>query len=93
VKVKPFTRGTALKIKYDRSVDAAYIYLAKHIAPGGVARTCPCDPLEVDGEINLDFDAEGRLIGIEVLGASQKLLSDLLRQAEPDPSILNVSRP
>jgi len=32
--------------------------------------------------INLDFDADGRLIGVEVLGASRRLPTALLDQAE-----------
>lgn len=70
-----------MKLTYDRSVDAAYIQLAREIPAGGVAKTCPCDPLEVGGEINLDFDAEGRLVGIEILDASKKLPPELLRSA------------
>jgi uncharacterized protein YuzE len=35
--------------------------------------TYPCDPMVVNGEINLDFDRDGRLVGVEVLGASRLL--------------------
>jgi uncharacterized protein YuzE len=35
--------------------------------------------------INLDFDAEGRLIGVEVLGASDKLPSSLLALGDAAP--------
>ena len=62
-----------MKITYDRSVDAAYIYLTSGIGAGGVAKTYCCDPLEVHGQIHLDFDNQGRLVGIEVLGASRLL--------------------
>ena len=34
--------------------------------------TYSCNPLEVKGQINLNFDIDGRLIGIEVLQASKK---------------------
>lgn len=71
-----------MKIKYDASVDAAYIYLADEIWLGNAAKTYPCDPIEVDGMINLDFNWEGKLIGIEVLGASTKLPPELLQLAE-----------
>jgi uncharacterized protein YuzE len=67
-----------MKITYDDSVDAAYIYLADDIKLGGVARTYSCDPVEVKGQINLDFDADGRLVGIEVLAASKRLPKALL---------------
>lgn len=67
-----------MKITYDRDADAAYIYLIS-IDPGQVARTYSCDPGEVNGMINLDFDKNGVLIGIEILDASHKLPLSLLR--------------
>lgn len=71
-----------MKITYDKSVEAVYIQLADEIEPGGVKKTYPCDPIEVKGMINLDFDEEGRLVGIEVLGAKNKLPKELLEKAE-----------
>ena len=69
-----------MRITYDSSVNAAYIYLAE-IGPGGVAKTYLCDRSEVNGEINLDFDAAGRLVGIEVLDADRLLPVALLARA------------
>ena len=75
-----------MRITYDRSVDAAYIYFVPSIILGDVKKTYSCNPIEVNGQINLDFNESGRLIGIligiEVLGASQKLPADLLSHAE-----------
>ncbi|GAA4954199.1 DUF2283 domain-containing protein [Actinoplanes utahensis] len=69
-----------LRITYDEDADAAYIYFQP---PGTrVTKTYPCDPVEVAGMINIDFDATGRLIGLEVLDARAKLASELLAQAE-----------
>lgn len=65
------------RISYDASVDAAYIYL-RDIEPGGVSWTYSCNPIEVNGMINLDFDEDGVLIGIEVIGASKKIPNELL---------------
>jgi uncharacterized protein YuzE len=67
-----------MRVEYDAEVDAAYIYLAD-VEPGSVSDT-------VEGEgmaegVNLDFDAEGKLIGIEVLDASARLSEELLEQA------------
>jgi uncharacterized protein YuzE len=62
-----------VRVTYDKSTDAAYIYLTDNIGAGGVAKTYCCDPLEVNGQINLDFDHQDRLVGIEVLGASKRL--------------------
>lgn len=67
-----------MKIVYDKAIDAAYIYLVEDIATSGVAKTYPCDPLEINAEINLDFDVEGRLIGIEVQDASKVLPEGLI---------------
>lgn len=74
-----------MKIEYDREVDAAYIYIADSVGDGSVARTYACDPSEIDGQINLDFDADGRLLGIEVLDASSFLPSALLADEGPQP--------
>ncbi len=71
-----------MRIEYDREADAAYIQLVEEIGAGGVHKTVGCDPAEVDGMIHLDFDADGRLVGIEVLDASSKLPPELLAQAD-----------
>jgi uncharacterized protein YuzE len=69
-----------MKITYDKSVDAAYIYLTG-VTDTKVAKTYSCNPLEVEGMINLDFDKNGTLIGIEVMDASQKLAEEVLSKA------------
>jgi uncharacterized protein YuzE len=71
-----------MRLTYDKSVNAAYIYLVDNILPGGVSKTYSCDPTEVGGMINLDFDKTGQLIGLEVLDASKKLPEELLSKAE-----------
>jgi uncharacterized protein YuzE len=65
---------------YDPTSNAAYIYL-RDIAEGeAVAQVKVKSPA---GErIILDFDAEHRLIGIEVLGAETTLPATLLAEAE-----------
>ncbi|MEK7616168.1 MAG: DUF2283 domain-containing protein [Patescibacteria group bacterium] len=70
-----------MKITYDKEADAAMIYL-QEIKQGGTAWTYPCDPTEIKGMINLDFDKDNRLIGIEVLDASKRLPKELLDSAE-----------
>ena len=52
-----------MKIEYDREVDALYIRLQEKI----VNRTT-----EINEGLNLDFDENGKLIGLEVLGASKR---------------------
>jgi uncharacterized protein YuzE len=69
-----------MRITYDAKADAAYIYLSDTGEKS--AKTYPCDPSEVQGMINLDFNAANQLIGIEVLGASKRLPKALLESAE-----------
>lgn len=71
-----------MKITYDKRADAVYIYLVTNLGPREVKKTYPCDPIEVNGMINLDFDKEGRLVGIEILGAKSKLPKEFLEKAE-----------
>ena len=63
---------------YDSEADAAYVYLEHPVAPGGSVRNPPFDPQ--DGLMaNLDLDAEGRVLGLEILGAGSRLPVSLLR--------------
>ncbi|PKW05987.1 Uncharacterized protein YuzE [Streptomyces sp. 1222.5] len=71
-----------VRVTYDKTANAAYIYLSEPQARVKSAHMYPCDPASVDGMINLDFDEQGRLIGIEVLAASSKLPKYLLQSAE-----------
>ena len=58
-----------MKIEYDKEVDAVYIYLQQK----EVAKT-----IELSEVVNVDLDEEGKLIGIEVLDATQRYsLSDI----------------
>jgi len=52
-----------MKIEYDRQVDALYI----RIQETQVART-----QEISEGVNVDFDGQGRLIGLEVLAAAER---------------------
>ena len=72
-----------MRVTYDPYVDAAYICL-REIEPGGSARTLPVEDVDdvSKGSFVLDFDKEGRLIGIEVLNASRALPKALLDDAE-----------
>lgn len=74
-----------MRVTYDASVDAAYIYLAGDgIGAGEVEFTYACDPNEVGGMIHLDFDKSGVLLGVEVLAASKLLPKQLLQEALSD---------
>jgi uncharacterized protein YuzE len=70
--------GGLMRVEYDSRIDAAYINLDTSDS-GKAARTYACDPAETGGQIQLDFDDAGRLIGIEVLDASHMLPRALLK--------------
>ena len=72
----------AMKITYDRLNDAAYIQIVATAQPGAAAHTEACDGEFEMASINLDFDEDWRLLGIEVLGASRVLPPDLVAAAE-----------
>ncbi|PYT23192.1 MAG: hypothetical protein DMG57_32750 [Acidobacteria bacterium] len=71
-----------MRMTYDASVDAAYIYVIDHIGAGAVRETHPCEPGGGKGVFNLDFDESGRLLRIEVLGARSILPAEVLNKAE-----------
>jgi len=52
-----------MRIEYDREVDALYIRLQEKY----VART-----VEIQEGLNLDLDENGKLIGLEVLDATER---------------------
>jgi len=54
-----------MKIFYDDQADAVYIQLSP-LKPDGV--------LEVQKEINLDVTPDGKIVGIEILNASVRLV-------------------
>jgi uncharacterized protein YuzE len=50
------------------------------VAAGAVVKPSVARTMTIDENINLDFDAQGRLVGIEVLGA-RNLRPELLAEA------------
>jgi len=58
-----------MKVTYDREVDAVYLSLS-HLKPQGV--------IEVAEGINIDVTADGKIVGIELLDASEKVQLDTL---------------
>ncbi len=83
----------AVEMHYDLETDAATIYLhPQHVTNGkpSIAHTQPCKLLEFDGRISplhLHFDADDRLVSIEVSDASRTLPEELLTATEPQPVI------
>lgn len=58
-----------MKVTYDKSVDAVYISLSA-LQPEGV--------IEVADGINIDVTSDGKVVGIELLDASEKVSLDTL---------------
>jgi len=57
-----------MRLSYDKEADAAYIYLKPRILPKEVKKT-----ISLNDDINLDFDKDNKMLGIEVLHASKVL--------------------
>ena len=66
---------------YDSEANAAYIYLVEEIDRGEAVRSCVADIAMDNAAITIDFDAEERVLGIEVLGASHALRPETIRAA------------
>lgn len=56
-----------MRVDYSKNSDSAYIYLKDNIGDGEVKMTYPCDPLDVNGMINLDFDKDENLLELKSL--------------------------
>jgi uncharacterized protein YuzE len=75
-----------MRVKYDRGADAAYISLIERIAPGEAKRQ------EVtESGLVLDFDAQGRLLGIEVLDPRRMLRPETLDAALTTDWVFSVA--
>ena len=57
-----------MKLEYDKDANAAYIYLEDKIRNGEVKKT-----IELNDNIILDFDLNGKLLGVEILNANKVL--------------------
>lgn len=75
-----------VQITFDPEVNAAYIYLAGEPTTGWRhGKTVPIPVDEIGGMVNIDIDADGRLIGVEVFDARSllpdKMLAAFAREA------------
>jgi len=67
-----------MKFTYDNKADAAFIQLVDRIDFGEAVRSDACDVDLSRSSILLSFDADDRLLGIEILGASRLLRTETL---------------
>lgn len=69
-----------MRLTYDDEMDAAYLEL-EYIAEGAAVENVVVER-PGRGDIVLDFDADGRLLGVEVIGATALLRTTALDAAE-----------
>lgn len=71
----------AVSVTYDSQIEVAYIRVTgTELSPG--RRTVPCEfPDGSWASVNVDFKG-GRLVGIEILGANDRLHPEILAEAE-----------
>ncbi len=71
-----------MKLTFDPNTDAAFLFLGS--ASGGAPRSERFD-VGIEGvQVFLFYSSDDRLVGIEVLGASRFLASDVLIKASLD---------
>jgi uncharacterized protein YuzE len=63
----------SVNLHYDKATDAAYLRFSEQTV---------VDSEEVAPGVVLDYDADGRMVGMEVLDASSRLPPDALAAAE-----------
>jgi uncharacterized protein YuzE len=72
-----------VRVTYDPDANAAYIFLVNQIGAGGVAKSVPVEGKGLEPpDFVFDFDQDGRLVGIEVLAASDLLPPEVLEAAQ-----------
>jgi uncharacterized protein YuzE len=62
-----------MRMEFDKEADAAYIYF-KEIGNGEVAET-----ISLNDSVNIDLDKHGKVLGIEILDASEHLPSSSIK--------------
>lgn len=71
-----------MKISYDPEVDAVYIQLVDEILPGQASEQIQSIVTPGGkGEVTLDFDANGKMLGVEVLNAKEVLPESVIHSA------------
>lgn len=69
-------------MSYDPEADAAYVTLGEEIGTGeAVQQVSLIDTPNGETQVTIDFDGEGRILGFEILAASQGLRKEALEAA------------
>lgn len=61
-----------MKLKYDKEADAAYIYLDRD-------RIKVAETKELSDSVFIDYDAQGKPLGIEIIGVKDRIPSKALK--------------
>jgi uncharacterized protein YuzE len=70
-----------MRLTFDPEANAAYVYIADEIADRAAVENLVVER-EGKGDIVLDFDANGHLPGIEIIGAAELVHQSVLAVAE-----------
>ncbi|WP_197517316.1 DUF2283 domain-containing protein [Microbacterium karelineae] len=70
-----------MNLSCDPEADAAYADIVDDIGVRGVAKTVSVDSAEVEGMMNMGFDHEGHLVGIEILDARRYSAAEILGES------------
>lgn len=70
-----------MRVTFDGETDVGYIQFADALGPGLAASRVVAEDAH-GSSVALDFDADGRLLGVELLSARRQLHPDLLPGAE-----------
>jgi len=70
-----------MRVTYDDEANAAYLELEDDVAEGSAVENVVVER-PGRGDIVLDFDADGRLLGVEVIGATKLLHTAVLNAAD-----------
>lgn len=68
-----------MKFEYDKEVDGLYIWFVDDIEKEKVNYSKEVWPEELNDEIGLLFDSEGKLMGLEIQPASKYINEQLLK--------------
>jgi uncharacterized protein YuzE len=68
-------------VTYDSEANAAYFDIAEDVAEGTAVENVVIER-PGRGDIVLDFDADGHLLGVEVIGATELLRTTVLTAAD-----------